>query len=218
MKKYKLLVLLLVLCMIICIFAGTSYAWFVKVKRTGAVYFKTGEVSYAIKYEEFEENFIDKKIVLPGDDLIKEGAVVYIENHSSISSSLRILIEVKIKDEIYYLGDTKNTKLDYTMCSSENNYFWNYDNGYWYYTLYKKVDGQVVLDEQGNKITHEMIPHLEIGQTKQNINIIESIVLDGNQFGNAFASNEITITIHFQARQAEYANWVSIGDIKKTFN
>ena len=57
MKKYKTLLLLLILCMVVCIFAGTTYAWFVKVKRTGAVYFKTGEVEYSIDYNEFENNF-----------------------------------------------------------------------------------------------------------------------------------------------------------------
>ena len=218
MKKYKTLILLLILCMVVCIFAGTTYAWFVKVKRTGAVYFKTGEVEYSIDYNEFENNFTDDKIVLPGDDLIKQDKVVYIENLSSISSSLRIVIEVKIKDVSYFLGDPKKNQLKYEMCSLENEYFWKYDSGYWYYTLYKKENNQIVLDKNGNPITTETIPPVNATGIVEQINIIQSIVLDGNYFDNGFASNDIMIVIHFQAKQADYANWDDIGAITKTFN
>lgn len=218
MKKYKTLILLLILCMVVCIFAGTTYAWFVKVKRTGAVYFKTGEVEYSIDYNEFENNFTDDKIVLPGDDLIKQDKVVYIENLSSISSSLRIVIEVKIKDVSYFLGDPTKNQLKYEMCSLENEYFWKYDSGYWYYTLYKKENNQIVLDENGNPITMETIPPVNVTGIVEQIKIIQSIELDGNYFDNGFASNDIMIVIHFQAKQADYANWDEIGAITKTFN
>ena len=78
MKKYKTLLLLLILCMVVCIFAGTTYAWFVKVKRTGAVYFKTGEVEYVISDTNFKNNMLSNQdVIIPGQELVLAGKTVF---------------------------------------------------------------------------------------------------------------------------------------------
>ena len=206
MKKYKTLILLLILCMVVCIFAGTSYAWFVKVKRTGAVYFKTGEVEYSIDSEGFDNNFVDKQYVVPGDDLIIDGKTVYFYNNSSITSSVRVKIQVIINGTSYLIGED-NTGLIYEMYSSSTNR-WEYLNGYWYYKNIKTVEGA--------EVTDEIIPALTAGESQQQINLINSIVLDGNVYGNSISTKEIKVKLYFQAKQADYADWTSIGDITTT--
>lgn len=206
MKKYKLLVLLLVMCMVVCIFAGTTYAWFVKVKRTGAVYFKTGEVEYSIDSAGFDDNFVEKTYVVPGDDLIIDGKTVYFYNNSSITSSVRVKIQVVINGTSYLIGES-NTGLIYEMYSSTTNR-WEYLNGYWYYKNIKTVEGA--------EVTDEIIPALTAGVSQQQINLIKSIVLDGNVYGNSVATNQIQVKLYFQAKQADYADWTSIGEIKTT--
>lgn len=208
MKKYKTLILLLILCMVVCIFAGTTYAWFVKVKRTGAVYFKTGEVEYSIDSEGFDNNFVNKQYVVPGDDLVLEDEYLYFVNHSSISSSVRILFRAVINGTPYVIGE-ENNGLIYTMMSVENNYKWEFNNGYWYYKNYTQ-------NSEGTYEYTEFIPQIAVGSTGVEMPVCESIILDGAVFGNSIATKDIVIEIYFQAKQADYADWASIGDVKTT--
>lgn len=208
MKKYKTLILLLILCMVVCIFAGTTYAWFVKVKRTGAVYFKTGEVEYSIDSEGFDNNFTKKQYVVPGDDLVLEDEYLYFVNHSSISSSVRILFRAVINGTPYVIGE-ENNGLIYTMMSAENNYKWEFNNGYWYYKNYTQ-------NSEGAYEYTEFIPQIAVGSTGAEMPVCESIILDGAVFGNSIATEDIVIEIYFQAKQADYADWASIGDVKTT--
>ena len=67
MKKSKLLILFMVMCLSIVSIAAVTYGWFVSVKRTGSVYFKTGEVKYMMNEDSFENNFINKSYIVPGD-------------------------------------------------------------------------------------------------------------------------------------------------------
>ena len=106
MKKYKILLLLLILCMVVCIFAGTTYAWFVKVKRTGAVYFKTGEVEYVISDTNFKNNMLSNQdVIIPGQELVLAGKTVSVTNKSSISSGLRVFVTLTVNGEKYAVTD-----------------------------------------------------------------------------------------------------------------
>ena len=65
-------------------------------------------------------------------------------------------------------------------------------------------------------MTDEIIPALTAGVSQQQINLINSIVLDGNVYGNSISTKEIKVKLYFQAKQADYADWTSIGDITTT--
>ena len=216
MKKYKTLLLLLILCMVVCIFAGTTYAWFVKVKRTGAVYFKSGEVEYSIDSDGFENNFIEKDFIVPGENLIKENSVVYFNNHSSISSRVRILIKVIVDDKHYVLGQP-NGSLLYEMASEEG-YSWKYIEekveqgkpyvGYWYCEISE-------INEDNTTTISEILPPIDGGNVEE-IPVLKMLKLDGSKFGNTVAGKDVKIHFYFQARQSDYADWIKIGQIETT--
>lgn len=194
MKKYKLLVLLLVLCMIVCIFAGTSYAWFVKVKRTGAVYFKTGEVEYSISNSNFKDNMIsNQEYIIPGQDLVIENKIITITNSSSISSGLRVFIKVTVNGKDYVVTDDENGDIISIFNSS-----WKYNStDYCWYSY----DGE-------NEKMYE--PNLS---GSYEIELFESLVLNGAKFGNTVAAKNVYVTIIFQGKQYEYANWGEVTSI-----
>ena len=192
MKKYKTLILLLILCMVVCIFAGTTYAWFVKVKRTGAVYFKTGEVKYMMTDESFENNFYDKSYIVPGEELLK--SKIYIINKSTISSNLRVKIEVEVNGT-KYIVDNNNQYIIAELFDT-----WTYDTTgntqCWYYT----VNNSQIIENLANST---------------NLDIIESIKLNGNAFGTSIENKKVKITLYFQGKQSNYATWEDLGSITK---
>ena len=192
MKKSKLLILFMVMCLSIVSIAAVTYGWFVSVKRTGSVYFKTGEVKYMMNEDSFENNFIKKSYIVPGEELLTK--TVYIINKSTISSNLRVMIEVEVNGSKYIVDSTNQ----YIIADLTDDWVFDLeeDTDCWYFNA---NNSQVIDHDSGTA----------------NINILESLILNGNTFGTSIASSKVKITLYFQGKQSNYATWVDLGKITK---
>ena len=194
-SSYKRLILPIILVILLLISTLTvTYAWFIEVKRTSSVYFKVGEIEYV--YHDQDDDFIDGKIIVPGMDLIKEKCSFSIYNKSTISSELRVLITVsyKINGKSYrhVLGNPNEVNLIYEMALDGSRVQWEYgDNGFWYF---QESD------------TSTILPYVE-PNTERKIEILKSLKLNGDYFGNEVSAKNVVIEFTFQAKQSSYAGW-----------
>ena len=199
MKKQTRLIFQLctILFILIISFVTITYAWFVQVKRTGAVYFKTGEVLYVITDDTFKNKLIDDEIIVPGQDLVKSDPV-YILNESTLSSNLRIKGYVTINGIKYNLNNIDNDEIIEKLDSmwiydEESECFYPYENDE------EKIFSAVLISQTG--------------KTDTVINLIESLKLNGNIIGNSVSSKNVSITLIFQGKQANYASWSDLGEL-----
>ena len=201
-KNYRRIVLVLVL--IISLFVSmmtVTYAWFVEVKRTKPMYFKVGQLEYYYKNQNINDTFIDDTIIVPGMDLIEKNQSVKIYNTSKISSELRILIDVSytIGDKTYrhILGDQETeNRLIYEMSKEGERVQWDYgDDGFWYY-IYEDNTNIIPVPNQDNKMGE--------------IDILDSLKLNGDYFGNFVSAKDIVIKFTFQAKQSSNVEWNEI--------
>ena len=194
MKKTKLIVLFLIMCISLLSVAYVTYGWFVSVKRTGSVYFKTGEVKYVMTDDSFKNNFYNKSYIVPGEELLKSN--IYIINKSTISSNLRVKIEVEVNGT-KYIVDNNNKFIIAELVDT-----WIYDTTddtqCWYYT----VNNSQVIENLANST---------------NLDILESIKLNGNAFGTSIEKKKVKITLYFQGKQSNYATWEDLGSITKNY-
>lgn len=219
-KNYRRLVLALVL--IVSLFVSTltvTYAWFVEVKRTRPVYFKVGEIEYEYTSQNINDSFVDDTIIVPGMDLIVENESVAVYNKSTISSELRILIDVSytIKGTNYrhIIGDVSDDsggkRLLYEMATAKDDELWKWDygdDGFWYF--YETDDSSI-------------LPYVDPGGNAREIKILDSLKLNGDYFGNDVSAKNIVIKFTFQAKQSSYAEWNDVqwkelGTITQTIN
>jgi hypothetical protein len=189
MKKSKLLILFMVMCLSIVSIAAVTYGWFVSVKRTGSVYFKTGEVKYVMTNDSFNNNFIKKSYIVPGEELLSSD--IYVINQSTISSNLRIKVIVEVNGTEYIVDDT------YQYINAVFETGWVYKESCWYYNGTEGV--------------------IESTRVDTPINLIKKLNLNGNEFGTTIESKKVKITLHFQGKQSNYATWEDLGSITKNF-
>ena len=189
MKKSKLLILFMVMCLSIVSIAAVTYGWFVSVKRTGSVYFKTGEVKYVMTNDSFNNNFIKKSYIVPGEELLSSD--IYVINQSTISSNLRIKVIVEVNGTEYIVDDTNQ------YINAEFETGWVYKESCWYYNGTEGV--------------------IESTRVDTPINLIKKLNLNGNEFGTSIESKKVKITLHFQGKQSNYATWEDLGSITKNF-
>ena len=198
MKKQSTILLLLTALFILVVSIATiTYAWFVEVKRTGAVYFKTGEVVYLITDDCFKNKLIDDQIIVPGQDLV-ENDPIYILNESTLSSNLRVRGYVTINGVKYDLNNSSTDEIIEVFDA-----LWEYDttSKCWY------------AKENNTEKTFDAVTVSSTGKNNETINLITSIKLNGNKIGNAVESKDVSITLMFQGKQANYAEWVDLGEL-----
>ena len=177
MKK-KIIVLCGVLIFALLGFIGTTVAWLTST-GTKETTVTVGEVSYTITGD-----FVATGIVVPGQPLLS--STVTLTNNSTVKSQLRVLIDVKteatenkLTEKHLLLETTGNwgTPVDATIDSEAVQY-------YYYKGEEGIIDAGAVIDS-----------------------FLSSLKFDGTKVGNAHAGQEVTITITFQAKQAEYVSW-----------
>ena len=140
------------------------------------------------------------KVIVPGENLINEGEYLDLKNLSSITSEFRIALKVTIGDTVYELNpDTEHILFKLCDKTETETFAWVYDNGYYYYT----TDG-----------TNRIMPPLNDGYE---IKILESLILDGNYFDNAFSMKDVVISIELQGKQNKVdwdnINWEQLGEV-----
>ena len=198
MKRQSTILLLLTTLFILVVSIATiTYAWFVEVKRTGAVYFKTGEVVYVMNDDCFKNNLIDDTIIVPGQELVEKDPI-YILNESTLSSNLRVKGYVTINGIKYDLNNSSTDAIIEVFDS-----IWEYDteNQCWY------------AKENNAEKTFNAVTVSATGKQDTIINLITSIKLNGNVIGNAVESKDVSITLIFQGKQANYADWSDLCEL-----
>ena len=195
MKKYFVFYILAISLMF-CL-SSIVYAFYIVSQETSDLIFTTGNLEYEITEESCNDLFVNKtgSFIVPGEELVQTGKTIYIINKSTISSQLRIVIRVKVKDVTYYVDDNNTNEI---ICALSTGWVYNQTEECWYY---EGVDGE--------------IPAVTITNPSTNINILSSLKLNGNYFGNLVKSSEVEITIIYQSKQAEYAEWNNIEEINK---
>ena len=195
MKKYFVFYILAISLMF-CL-SSIVYAFYIVSQETSDLIFTTGNLDYEITEESCNDLFIDKtgSFIVPGEELVQTDKTIYIINKSTISSQLRIVIRVQVKGTIYYVDDINTNEI---ICTMSTGWVYNQTEQCWYYG---GNDGE--------------IPAVTITNPTTNINILSSLKLNGNYFGNAVESSEVIITIIYQSKQAEYAEWDNIEEINK---
>lgn len=192
MKKYFTFYILTL--GLIFMFSSLIYAFYTFTSETSNLVIETANLDFEINQNDFDVGFIDKELIVPGDELINSPNVVNIVNKSTISSCLRLIIRIKIDDITYYLSDVDNEIIG-VMSNG-----WTYDttDECWYYL---GVNGSIS-------------PPTDIDNPTK-INILESLRINGNYFGNSIASKNVEVTIIFQAKQHDFVSWQNIGELNK---
>ena len=193
MKKYFVFYILAISLMF-CL-SSIVYAFYIVSQETSDLIFMTGNLEYEFTEDGYDNVFIEKNndFIVPGEELIKENQIVYIVNKSTISSQLRVIIEVDIGDVKYYLSESTNEGIvgeltdDWVYVESEKT---------WYY---KDTEGEIPAVTQNNQ--------------SENINILSSLKINGNKLGNSIETKEVVIKIIYQAKQADYAEWDNVEEI-----
>lgn len=183
MKK-KIIVLCGVMIFALLGFIGTTVAWLTSTgSDTQTV--TVGEVEYT-----FDKDLTSAGTVVPGQPLISEELTF--TNSSTVLSQLRFTItltttatedKLTVSNLVFKDADG-NTVTTFTNWVKE-------DDGYYYY---------------GGKNSN-----IET-TTSPATTFLKNLCFDGETVGNKHAGQEVTITITFQAKQAEYVSWTDLVD------
>lgn len=133
------------------------------------------------------EGEITSDNVVPGQNVIT--TAFNLMNTSNVESELRLLINITyLEGEIP--TDASNL-VDYTLASG-----WVLEtDGYYYYRPGVEVDGK-----------YPIAP-------TTNVDVLSELSLDGSLVGNSFSGKVFTISIIFEAKQANYVTWAQLGTI-----
>lgn len=123
--------------------------------------------------------------VVPGENVVV--TPFNLTNTSNVNSELRIKIEIKDASDV-----DATSLVVYTLGTG-----WVLDNldGYYYYRVGTPVG-----------TTYPIIP-------TTNIDVLSGLSLNGALVGNDYVGEVFTVSIVFQAKQAEYVVWADLGTI-----
>lgn len=181
--KKKLIFLSTLLVVALIGLIGTTVAWLTST-GSSTTDFTVGDVTY-----EITPTTNSLGVIVPGQNIFNDNAVV-IKNKSNVKSQLRIKIETK--------GALAESAIPNLVVSLEG---WTKGtDGYWYYGT-ASGDSAIDIDAASNPTDGVAI------------NFPLSVELDGATVGNNFSNLSYTITITFQAKQAEHVEWSEMIDI-----
>ena len=192
----------------------SSYAWFVTaVKRAQRI--TIGVVSYdssmAVSLDTLEEDFYGNACIYPGQNLVMlegDDASLSMYNSSTVDSQIRVKVEYTSfasgsAKNVVYSGDEKED-LEVVFANPEQ--WLAYDNG---------MDGTcyyyVGPDYGSSKLT-DVDDVYTITPDIADVEIIESIRYKETIDANLYSGNEVTVNVIFEAKQADYVGWSSLGE------
>ena len=186
MKK-KIIVLCGVMIFALLGFIGTTVAWLTSTGSKPQTV-TIGEVEYT-----FEKDLTSAGTVVPGQPLISEELTF--TNSSTVLSQLRFTITL-----------TTTATVDQLTVS---NLVFKDDKG----DTVETFDGWV-------KVKEEDVDYYYYGGTDSDIDIdtdpattfLKYLCFNGETVGNKHAGQVVTITITFQAKQADYVSWTDLAD------
>ncbi len=121
--------------------------------------------------------------VVPGEELVT--TTFTLTNSSTVSSELRFKITAVVD---YPSANTD--ALDKLLITLGSN--WVKDGDYYYYKVGDPADPVIVAGTQV-------------------LNVITNLKLDGSKVGNAYTGATFSITLMFEAKQAQYVTWTQLG-------
>lgn len=191
-----------------------SYAWFVtSVKRAqrmtiGVVSFDS---STAVSLDTLEEDFYGKSCIYPGQNLVMlegDDASISMYNSSTVDSQIRVRIEYTsfadgVAKNVTYSGSEKD---DLQVEFANPDQWLAYDNG---------MDGTCFY-YVGPEFDKEKLSDLDdvytIKPDVSDVEIIKSISYKETINAGLYSGNEVTINVIFEAKQADYVGWSSLGE------
>ena len=213
MKK-RILTLIASLIVVFGLFASQgSNAWFVTaVKRAqnitiGAVNYSSGE---AFSLDTLEEDYYGRPRIYPGQNLVvvngSESSLTMF-NSSTIDTQVRVKIEYTSYESgeaktVTYKGDESE---DFEVEFAEPSQWKLFDNGmdgaYFYYVGKDFGSAELTKADDSAVITPDVA----------SLDIIRSVNYKSDIDTSLYSGNEVTVNIIFEAKQADYVQWSSLG-------
>ncbi|MBQ8784212.1 MAG: hypothetical protein IJZ57_10640 [Clostridia bacterium] len=192
----------------------SSYAWFVtSVKRAQKM--TIGVVSYdssaAVSLDTLEEDFYGNACIYPGQNLVMlegDDASISMYNSSTVDSQIRVRVEYtsfasgNAKNVIY--SGSEDEDLEVIFSNPEQ--WLPYNNGMdgtCYYYVGPDYNRSALTDVDD---VYTITPDIA------DVEIIESIRYKETIDANLYSGNEVTVNVIFEAKQADYVGWSSLGE------
>lgn len=191
-----------------------SYAWFVtSVKRAQRM--TIGVVSYdssaAVSLDTYEKDFYGNKCIYPGQNLVNlegEEASISMYNSSTIDSQIRVRIEYTsyadgVAKTVTYSGE-EDEDLQVVFKNPEQWLpFNNGLDGTCFYYVGPDYNKSVLADTND---VYTITPDIS------DVSIIESVCYKETINASLYSGNKVTVNIIFEAKQADYVGWSSLGE------
>ena len=184
MKNKRNLLLVILLLVVVSVASASTYAWLTDTNRSG----EDNKIEYTVGHVDYTITATQSStdLLVPGDSFGK----LTIANSSTVATNIRVKFSVTCDNGTmtYGTADTNHIKL----VGTSTKWFLSND-GYYYY---------------GANSTES-----DIAASVSPESLFDNLLLNGAVVGNDFAGAKITVTISFQAKQAENVEWADMGSI-----
>lgn len=171
----KFILLMSTILLLVSSFVFT-YALFKSSKDYDDITFKVGDISLELKGK-IIDGYGEEGYIVPGQDLIEVPFVII--NNSTVNLFIKIIIEVKIYDEV--LNDYRIIKKDEYVEDS----------------IVIIANDNLVINEDGSYEITDLTP-------KTSIDLINSLTLNGLVVKNQYSNRNVKINLRFLARQKDH--------------
>lgn len=205
MKK-KIILLCLSLALVVGLaLPECSYAWFAEGVGAGGSgtshNFHTGKVGMSLTGDFKDElNSDGRAAIIPEDNLL-DGTLT-LTNYSTVDTQLRVKVTYNYLDSTVLTALAAAADDDPLSVTFDEPNDWTYSNGYWYYG----GTSGTVTPRQGNQT--DVIN--AISDIRFSGEYSEDKEADGS---SSFAGNDITVTVTFEVKQADFVTWSQLGSI-----
>ena len=186
MNKKIILGLSVLLVALFALIGGASYAWLTSQGDAESNTYTVGKVSYTVTYNE------TTGYVVPGQSLVSDITLV---NNSNIATHLRVVLTVTVKD------------------SSNNNISWSVgsDAAANQILMQDTVTADWTLEDDGKLYYGSKDSPSNIASGEQVELNFSGLVLNGALVGNDHSDYKVTVTVKYQAKQADVVKWEDLA-------
>lgn len=187
----KLVLAIVAFSLTLALLMTSVIAYFTDKKTTDDLTFTLGEVSYTLS------GAFDTEFVMAGVNLITND--IAITNNSSIQTELRL--KISVSSSVFVTQLTLEDLFGASFYTLDSG--WVLDAGYYYY--------------RGSQSTETAPGTFSIPASNLTLPILTSVILDGYKFSNNHANGTISINFVFEAKQADFITWQTLGDANYDF-
>ena len=186
MNKKIILGLSVLLVALFALIGGASYAWLTSQGDAESNTYTVGKVSYTVTYNE------TTGYVVPGQSLVSDITLV---NNSNIATHLRVVLTVTVKDSI-------NNSISWSVGS---------DAAANQILMKDTVTADWTLEDDGKLYYGSKDSPSNIASGEQVELNFSGLVLNGALVGNAHSDYKVTVTVKYQAKQADVVEWEDLA-------